>query len=241
MANTIGGQPCLQDHRLCGKCGIDKDDHHPEDKHKFIPGLCPACTHLRSKHYYDWRDKQVLGSHVHHLAASWAKGEDIQSDPTIDPYLDGLEAWYDTYHPDWVALEQTIHYKNSQHEYVGTFDALATLDCACPLASDQCRCSYLLDIKTGTHKGDKEWMLQLSAYRYAKHLTTWEGRVQRLGDKMPIVGHTAVVWLHDDGTAELVPVETNAEVHNQFLRLLDFYNWDRRVTKDLKELAHADV
>jgi hypothetical protein len=202
--------------------------------HKVWPGLCPACKYLRSRFHYDTERKKNLGSHLHHLALSWAQGSGIESDELLDPYLDGLEAWYEVYHPTWQHLERTIFYEKGPRLYVGTFDALAELDC--PLCAGN-RCNWLLDIKTGIGQWDKEWALQLSAYRFADSLTMWSEGKQTVASKMPAVAHSGVIWLHDTGQAELVPVHTGAEEHNQFLRLLDVYNWARQMDKKAAELA----
>ena len=200
------------------------------------PGLCPACKFLRSQFDWQTREKAALGNHVHHLAASWASGEDVESDEVTDPFLDGLEQWYGTYHPKFVAVEQTVYYQAGIRQYVGSFDLLIEHDCTCETASEDFRCLGLYDIKTGIGQWDKEWILQLSAYRYAKSFTRWEKGKQTITGPMPVVAHSGVLWLHDDGRAEIVPVETNAVAHNQFLRLLDLYQWQKRVDKELAEL-----
>lgn len=234
MPTTIQGQPCRQDHKLCGVCGVLKAEHEHED-HKFVSGLCKACTYLRSEHDRRWKKKAILGEHVHHLAAEWANGETIESDAAVDPYLDGLEEWYKTYEPEFVAIEQTVHYKVGPREYVGTFDFLAEVNCACPLAVD-CRCLSLTDLKTGDFKADKDWLLQLSAYRYAKSLTRWTEGKEEVLRAMPTVNHTNVLWLRPDAHAVVVEVHTTAESFNNFLRLIDLHNWEKSVDKELAEL-----
>jgi hypothetical protein len=214
-------------HTKAGPCTED---------HKVEPGLCPACKYLRSQFDWQTREKAALGNHVHHLAASWAKGDDVESDEVTDPFLDGLEQWYKDVHPKFVAVEQTVHYLAGVRQYVGTFDLLVSHDCTCPCANEDQRCTSLLDIKTGIGQWDKEWLLQLSAYRYAKSRTSWEKGKQTILGPMPVVGHTGVLWLHDDGRAEVVPVHTDAEAFNHFLRLLDLYGWQKRVDKELAEL-----
>jgi hypothetical protein len=238
-ASTLAkGKPCHQDHNLCAICDRKKQEHAPEDGHRFVPGLCAACNYLRTRFHYDTERKKHLGSHLHHLALSWAQGEGIESDDVVDPYLDGLEAWYEVYHPAWQYLERTIYYEKGPRLYVGTFDALAELDC--PACAGN-RCHWLLDIKTGLGQWDKEWALQLAAYRFADSLTLWEGGKQQVASKMPLVAHTGVIWLHDTGRAELVPVHTGGEEHNQFLRLLDVYNWARQTDKRIAELAAVEA
>lgn len=237
MPTTIKGhpgQPCRQDHKLCGVCGVPKLEHANED-HRFVTGLCPSCIYLRSEHDRRWKKKAKLGEHVHHLAAEWANSQAIESDEVVDPYLDGLEEWYRTYEPDFVATEQTVHYRSGPREYVGTFDFLAEVNCACPLAVD-CRCLSLTDIKTGDFKADKDWLLQLSAYRYAQKLTRWTEGKEEVLRAMPTVSHTNVLWLRPDAHAVVVEVNTTMESFNNFLRLIDLHNWEKSVDKELAEL-----
>ena len=247
MPTTIKDEPCRQDHKLCGECGQDKlKAHHlaegtksvwvGEDGHKFVGGLCKACTYLRSEHDRRWKKKAKLGEHVHHLAAEWARGEAIESDELVDPYLDGLEEWYKAYEPNFIEVEQTVHYKKGPREYVGTFDFLAEVNCACPLAVD-CRCLALTDLKTGDFKADKDWLLQLSAYRYAQSLTRWTEGKEEVMRPMPLVSHTNVLWLRPDAHALVVEVNTTMETFNNFLRLIDLHNWEKSVDKELAELA----
>jgi hypothetical protein len=243
-ANTLAGdKPCHQDHNICAVCDEKKMTAHKEgargrwlgpDGHQFEPGLCDACTYLRTRFHYDTKRKADLGGHLHHLALSWAQGDDIVTDEVTDPYLDGLETWYGHYQPKWLGLERTVYYDVGQREYVGSFDALGELNCGCDLNSAP-RCLYLLDIKTGQGQWDLEWSLQLSGYRYAQSLTEWRDGTQFVTAKMPLVAHTAVLWLHDTGQAELVPVPTDAETFNQFLRLVDLYRWEKQAEKRLRE------
>jgi hypothetical protein len=194
------------------------------EDHAVKPGLCRTCKLFRSEFDRVWSAKAALGNHCHHLAASWAEGAEVASDPVIDPYLDGLEAWYGTYKPAWQYLEQTVCYRRKRLAYVGTLDAIAEIDC--PLHPGE-RCTWLLDIKTGEGQWYSEWTLQLSAYAYSDHLTTWVDGTEHKGISTPPVAHAGVIWMQP-GEAQLLPVEINAEAHNQFLRLLDVLNWERR-------------
>ena len=206
MATTVRGEACSQDHKV-------------------EPGLCPACKYLRSQFHWDTEKKKHLGSHLHHLALSWALGEDIVTDELLDPYIDGLEGFYELYKPQWEGLEQTVYMHSTAREYVGTFDALAVLEC--PIHSGT-QCRWLLDIKTGMGRWLKEWALQLAAYRYANEITEWRDGKQFARCAMPMVAHTGVIWLRDTGEAELIEVLTGHEEWNQFQRLLDVWKWSHR-------------
>lgn len=179
-----------------------------------------------------WDHKRNLGTRVHDMAVQWAAGESVESDETTDPYLDGLALFYERHQPTWLLQEQTVGYQMGNKRYVGSFDAIVKL--TCPVCSINEPgggwhfCTWLIDIKT-TGKGPEvhlvDWTLQLSAYRWAQRLTTWEDGTERYAGSMPPVAHTGVLWLKPDGSAELVDVPTNGGSFNAFLRLLDVYNW----------------
>lgn len=133
--------------------------------------LCKACAYLRSEFDRQWTQKAELGTHVHHLALSWASGEPIETTPDIDPYIDSLEAFYATYNPEWIVTERTVAYRRNTHQaYVGQIDGIARIDC--PLCTPGARCAWILDFKTGRFS-PLEQTLQLAGYRFAQHLTTW--------------------------------------------------------------------
>lgn len=119
-----------------------------------------------------WAQTAELGTHVHHLVASLAAGRSVETDPETAPYLSVFEAFSERYQPSWLHLERTVTYDSPRsHSYVGTFDAIAEIDC--PVCDPGSRCRWLLDWKTGRFHLPEQ-TLQLAAYRYAKHLTVWE-------------------------------------------------------------------
>lgn len=203
------------------------------------PNLGSLCRRIRSKFDREWSEKSVLGSHVHHLAVSWAQGKEITSTPEIDPYLDILEAFYKDFHPEWLELERTVYFRQFEPEdgplgieYVGTFDAIAELHC--PVCPDFKHCAWLLDIKTGAGRHDNEWALQLAAYRWASYLTRWEKgkRWEQVIDRpMPAIDHCGVIHLHPDANEPLIWLEVTAEHHEKFLQLVDLAIWDKAQQK----------
>jgi hypothetical protein len=212
------------------------DGAYCSHSHKVEPGLCKACKYVRYAHRKQWDEKAALGNHVHHLAVSWAKGEDIVSDEVVDPYLDRLTEFYRLYKPEWMELERTILFddKPTPCAYVGTFDAIAEIDC--PICDQGCY--WLLDIKTGEGAHETEWALQLAAYRYAHNLTTWHQRKkweQDIDIDMPKVDHCGVIHLHPNAPKLLVALDASPDMHDKFLQLLDLAVWEKSLRKEKDE------
>lgn len=185
--------------------------------------LCQACRYVRSEFDRRWKAKAALGSHVHHLALSWARGEDIYVDDGAKPYLDALELFYLDHDPQFLALEQTVRYAGDGHlDYRGQLDFVAEL-------------SYgrdsrvgLWDIKTGGF-WPLEQTLQLAGYRYASYMTTWEGRQEMRGHSVPVVDEAGVLMLHDTGSYELIPLPADYDAFGVFLGLRGAWNWGKGI------------
>jgi hypothetical protein len=193
-------------------------------------GFCPACRYIRSRFDEEWRTKANLGTHVHHLALSWASGEPADVDDASAPYMDALEAFYTDCQPNFELLEATVVYDQPRsHGYRGQFDFIATLT-----RSGERR-RMLVDIKTGSFH-PVEQTLQLAAYRGAQHLTDWSSGSEVKTGRMPPVAEAGVLLLQPDGNYRLIDLPANGDAHAVFLRLVDAHRWTRDITKWAKAL-----
>ena len=191
-------------------------------------GLCPACIYLRSEFDRQWRAQADLGTHVHHLALSWAVGEEIDVDAHTAPYLDALEKFWVEADPEWLHLERTVLYDRSRsHAYRGQFDWIARVT----LNGE--RRTLLGDIKTGRYSPHSQ-TLQLAAYRFAQ-LTRWEDKTEIVEGPVPVVDGAAVLLLGDDGTCRLVELPAAGDAHSTFLRLRDLWGWHRQIDRWSKD------
>lgn len=174
-----------------------------------------------------WDRKRLLGTRVHAMAVDWAAGNPVDSDDLTDPYMDGLASFYDEYQPEWLHLEQTVGYNVNPRRYVGSFDAIAEIRGE----------KHLIDLKT-TGRGIEthliDWTLQLSAYRWAGYLSSWEDGTERMITRMPSVAHTSILWLKDDGSCELVDVPTSAASFTAWLQLWDIWSWAQDLKRGVK-------
>lgn len=190
-------------------------------------GLCAACRFLRQEHAQQWREKANFGSHIHHLALSWAEGEDVDEDEATRPYLDAIEAFYKDTHPTWIMAERTVGILEPHSvAYRGKFDGIVTLDC--PICGGS-RCDWLIDWKTGRYY-PAEQTLQLAAYRYAR-LTSWGGKTETVEGPVPAVKHAGVVLLSGEGTYRLMELPASLEAHGAFLNLRSSWFWHKEITK----------
>lgn len=215
--------------------------HHPDNWAGLISedctheksGLCKACIYLRSQHDREWSAKANLGTHVHHMALSWASGEAVDEDETTGPYLDALAAFYEAHTPSWQHLERTILYSEPRsHMYRGSFDWVAKLDC--PICGPGKRCTWLGDIKTGGYYPTSQ-TLQLAGYRYAQHLTDWTGGKETITGPMPKAAHAGVLLLGSGGGYHLVELPANGDAHSMFLRLVDLYRFGAEMKRWARE------
>ena len=193
-------------------------------------GLCKACQYLRSEFDRQWTTKANLGTHLHHLALSWAKGEEVDEDPVTKPYLDALEQFYLDCRPEFHHLETTVLYDRTPGlSYRGQFDFIATL------TRDGERRKGLWDIKTGSFYPVSQ-TLQLAGYRAATWVTDWSDGKETKVEKMPPVSEAGVLLLQGDGTYRLIALPADGEAHSSFLRLRDLFRWSRQVKKWAAEL-----
>lgn len=190
-------------------------------------GLCQACRFIRSEFDRRWKAKMALGGHIHHLALSWAKGEEVDADDTTEPYLDALQAFYEKEQPQFVHLERTVRsgYGDSIY-YRGQFDFIARLG---PLGY-----LGLWDIKTGGFY-PIEQTLQLAAYRFANWLTIWDGKKEIKDKPMPAVDTAGVLMLHDDGTYDLIALPADRRAYGRFQNLLLAWQWAKDIERWDKE------
>jgi len=192
-------------------------------------GLCPACRWLRSEFDRRWNAKANLGSHIHHLLLSWAQGDEIDVDAASEPHIDAAEKFLLDAEPTWIEVERTVLYDSPRsHGYRGQLDWIAEINC--PVCPPGARCKWLGDWKSGRFYPTSQ-TLQMAAYRYARHLTRWEGKDEITEGPVPTVAHAGVCLLGADGTYQLIELPANGDAHSTFLRMRDAWGWHKQMTK----------
>lgn len=201
--------------------------HHQDEWIDLAPD--EAYERLRKHHRGVWNDKASRGTVVHDLASMWAKGEAVECPEDCLPYLDALERFYDEQQPSWLHTERSVIYSTPGLDYGGTFDWIADL-------ADGRR--VLGDWKTGK-RYPIEATLQLAGYRFAEGIGVYSalGGLESI-EPMVEVDAAAIVYLHDDGTYELVDVPADQNAHRVFLALRAVYGWNQEMAA--WEKAHPE-
>lgn len=176
---------------------------------------------LRDAPWSAAREAAARGTDVHRIAAQLAQGATVDVDDRTASLVDA----YLAFRADWQPLDELVEVMvvNRRHQYAGTLDLLGLLEGmgrdGQPKAPDDGEepARVLIDVKTGAKDVYAETALQLAAYRNAE--TMLPGGEGNLVDEapMPAVDWTGALWLHDDGTYDLVPVNTDRKVFRVFL------------------------
>lgn len=171
---------------------------------------------LRTLHSKEWKAKSARGTAVHSLAEDWAKGLEVDCPPECDPYLDALERFYADHQPTWLHCERSVVYTEPGREYGGTADGWAVLNDGR---------TGLLDWKTGA-RYPVEVVVKMAAYRFATALAVVDAEGRFIDtEPMPETDFAAAVYLHDDGTYEMLELPADRAAHAAFLALRDVWAW----------------
>lgn len=185
-----------------------------------------AIEYLKQQRWETSTKAAARGTEVHRLAAQLAAGEQVEVDDNTEAMIDA----YLKFRDDWQPADEQVEVMvlNRTHVYAGTLDLLCTLEgWRCDRGRRPAR--VLIDLKTGARGVFPETTLQLAAYRFAESmLPDLEGD---LADELPMpeVDYCAVLWLLDDGTYQLKPVEADERAFRTFLyaaQLADFSGRD---------------
>lgn len=184
-----------------------------------------AYHRLRKHHAGVWSDKAKRGTLVHSLNAEWVAGNEVECPPDCVPYVDALERFWTDLSPTWIEVERSVVYNVPGLEFGGSFDAVV----------DIAGRRTLLDLKTGK-RYPIETTAQLAAYRYAQGMAVYSplGGLESI-EPMPEVDATAVLYLHEDGTYELLEVPGDRASFDAFLALRRVWNWTQAMESWVKK------
>jgi hypothetical protein len=149
-----------------------------------------------------------MGTRVHALADSLARGLETVVTPEEKPFVDGYLAFLTERHPTFRYSEDMVC--SLRYGYAGTFDAICDIDGE----------TWLIDNKTS--KGIyPETALQLAAYANADFI----GRpgLAKQG-RIPRIDRYGVLWLRPEGY-RLVEYAVTKETFRAFINALDLLRW----------------
>lgn len=168
----------------------------------------------------EWRKKADLGTRVHAHCEAWLRGEEIFPLEDEVPYLDALERFFDDTAPLPTAIERVVL---SGLGYGGRFDFIAEFN----------ELNTLVDLKTGRPYA-VEHTLQLSAYRYADGMATYDeaGALARL-DPVPLIDRAGCLYLDREGTYSFVEYPVTERSFDIFCALLEVRQGLEALAKEL--------
>jgi len=175
-------------------------------------------AHSRSRNF-----AAAKGTDIHAIAVRLRDGEKVAVADEIAGYVDAYLAFIDEWQPETIALEGACC--NRRWRYAGTFDELAIIRGR----------TALLDIKTGGSGVWPETCLQIAAYRHAETMLDPSGAEI----PMPATDVGYALWLADDGTYELLPVESGDDIFATFLHACHVAAFMERAKDDLIGLPLA--
>ncbi len=177
-----------------------------------------AIEYLKEARWQSTNEAAVRGTDVHVLASRLAAGEEVDVTDTTEALVDAYLAFREDFSP--VDELSEIMVVNRTNVYAGTLDLIATLEgwlIPDPETEELRPARVLIDYKTSGSGIYPESVLQIAAYRFAEiMLPGLEGSPE---DELPMpeVDRAAVLWLRDDGTYELLPVEADRRAWKVFL------------------------
>ena len=155
------------------------------------------------------RDKAAdVGTRVHALAESIARGQPVELTDEERPFLTAYQRFLEEWQPRYLAAEEMV--VSLRHGYGGTFDAIVEM------AGD----TWMLDTKTS--KGVySETSLQLAAYTFADFI----GRpADPKRYSIPPITAYGVLHLRPEGY-EVVPYDVTPQTFEAFLQARALYDW----------------
>lgn len=164
-------------------------------------GRYPTIDFLKSIPNQKRDTAAVRGTDVHALAEKYIRGEEIEVDDVLRPYVDGYAAFIKDWQP--VSIHEEIVVASRKHGYAGTLDSIQDI----PTLG-----TCLVDYKTGRGVYG-ETVLQVAAYRYAEVYLDAEGNEQ----PMPTVHRTFVLHIQPD-TYDLVPIAADELAFENYLK-----------------------
>ena len=173
---------------------------------------------LKTAHRRSTTAAAAKGTEIHGIAQAITEGRTVDVPDTVTGYVDAYLAYIGDWQPEPIAIEAPVI--NRRWRYAGTLDLLEHLPDIGPA---------VVDVKTGGSGIWPETCLQIAAYRSAEHWLDPDNREQ----PMPATVAGFGLWLSDDGTYELLPVESGPDIFNVFLHVAHVAAFQGRKKDDL--------
>ncbi len=163
-------------------------------------GRNPTIDYLRGIPNQKRDTAAVRGTEVHNLAEKYIRGEEIEVDDNVRPYVEGYAAYIRDWSP--VSVHEEIVVASRKHWYAGRLDSIQDIP-----GIGRC----LVDYKTSRGVYG-ETALQVAAYRYAEVYLDADGNEQ----PMPSVDRTFVLHIQPD-SYDLIPLAADEAAFQIYL------------------------
>jgi hypothetical protein len=184
-------------------------------------GMAHAAAKLGPDFKTIWDEKADRGTRIHAHCQAWLEGQSVDAKDDEQPYLDALQLFFDQRRPSPIEVERIVL---SSLGYGGRFDFI------CELAGEV----WIVDLKTGKPYA-LEHAMQLSAYAHADGMAVYsEGTLERL-EPLPTVTRGACLYVHDDGTYDLIEYPIKYRTFKCFEHLLSLHKSLPDVRRAIKE------
>ncbi len=189
------------------------------------------------------RTAAELGTAVHAACETYAlTGSRPEVDEEVLPFIIQFEKWCQKFQPVYTAAEMQVY--SDSYGYAGTCDAILSLE-GQALIIDYKTSRKSFDSQGKTTKPYPEVGLQLSAYRYADYVATWQARryeaysrryylcnedERSLGVPVPAVSGGLVIHITPEH-CDAYPVRCDEEIYERFLFAIEAAKWVNEISK----------
>jgi hypothetical protein len=149
-----------------------------------------------------------IGTRVHALAESMARGEAIQPTDEERPFVVAYRRFMEEWQPRYLAIEDMV--ASLEYRYAGTLDAIVEMAGG----------TWMLDVKTGAGVYP-ETSLQLAAYSFADFIGRPADPKRYV---IPPITAYAVLHLRPEGY-EVVPYDVTPRTFEAFLHARSLFEW----------------
>lgn len=208
-----------------------------------------AVQRLRTHHDVLWSARAGIGTLLHSVNEAWSWDEDAdlpalieQMDRTpklwegrpevaiaeVQPYVDGLERFWNDWTPDTIATEEVVRQPDRTVGFIGQCDWRARM-------AGQ---TWRLDLKTTAKtEGDSavytdSWRPQLAAYDRAPEIVYYDAAgVEVATAPNERADRFGIIHLRGDGLYQLIEVDAGDEAFEAFMAMRRVWEWGRQHKK----------
>jgi hypothetical protein len=172
----------------------------------------------------EWNRKASTGTRIHGALETWMAGQEVEALGEDSGYLDALEKFIVDFDVKPIESEPILL---SHEGYGGRADLICEMDHPGMCGFEPPRILALLDLKSG-RRFPVPHTIQLALYRYASGIACYGPTGELTGLRpLPAVDLCACVYVHSDGTFDVVEYPASRVAYDVGLGLLKALQWSR--------------